>query len=617
MINKLIFSITLIFITTNALAVEYFVRPNGGTLENCNGTTNVDYSNGIANKACAVKHIFELLNPETQTAHITGGDIITIMNNSNGTQAEYEMGRHDDYTGGECNSSWNYSCDTPSIPGGSLNSPTIIRGETWNTGCDVPPQLWGSGRANTLLKIKGDNITLSCLEITDHSGCIGASSYPDASLKCNRNAPYDKPFADIGLKISDATNITLSDLKIMGLDRGIMAGRLGDVTLNRVHLYGNFGAGWEGDLADGGGSSNTGTILFNDSAITFNGCGVIYNPGQSDHESPHACAKQDLGGYGDGLGTAKTGGDWIFDNVLVMYNNSDGIDMLYHENGGKVTVRNSRIEGNGGNQLKVSGNSEIVNNIIISNCAWNSRQDAALGGNGENCRAFGTPLLLMWAAADDTVTLINNTVVSEGDCLLQSGTRTGVGSDAQRLNVVNNIFYGVTDYHQNFENSCMYYVDLYEGVSHEFPTKQIHNNIIHKTKSSANDPCINFQANIPAGNSTASAGECSTSVGSFYADSDYAVSSNPRFISLDLGIRNTAYDLVTLAQEANKVYPKDETSPVVNNGYIGEVDGVQVPTKDYFGLDRGSNTDIGAVELSSVNSDIPQAPLVNSVVPKN
>lgn len=595
----------LLLCSASVYAQEFFVRPDGGTLEQCSGLVNQAYSAAITNKACAVNHPFELLDPQHNTLHISGGDIINILNNADGSRAEYEMGRHSIYIAGNCDANWNYSCVMPEIPGGSTSNPTIIRGEGWDQGCQSAPQLWGSGRATAIFSINNaSHIQLSCLEITDHSSCVGASGYPDTSLRCNRDKPYDKPFADKGLFIRDADDIQLTDLTIAGLGKGIHAGRLGNVNLLRVHLFANYGVGWEGDLADGKTSSNTGTVTFKDSAITFNGCGLIYHPGYADHGKPHACARQDLGGYGDGLGTGATGGNWIFDHVQVMYNNSDGIDLLYHSLGGKVTVKNSHIEGNAGNQLKISGNSEIVNNIIVGNCGWNSRQDAALGGNGENCRAGGTALVLSWADVNDSVNVLNNSVVSEGDCLLQGGPRTAVGPSNQTLRVVNNVFYALPDYLQDFENSCMYYAE----TGKDYPLKEIHNNVIHQVKNFA-QPCTTFLQNKPVGDN-ANDGVCSArSSGPFFDNADYSLSSNPHFSDLKLGIKHSQYDLKTLERESNKLSIRDVSSPLHNAAYTGPVGDSSLPGTDYYGKPRDSLPDIGAVEYYMP----PKAPVIIEV----
>lgn len=564
----------------NPASAQFYVRTDGGTYAQCDGLTNAPYTGGSSN--CAVKHLFELLDPEAGAVRISGGDIVNIADGS------YEMGMHGDYTSGDCNSAFNYNCYMPSIPGGIAGKPTKIRGGT-SDACtsSASVELWGSGRATNIVSItNSDYVELSCLTITDHSSCITASGYPDSGLVCDRSAPYNKPFADNGLRITNANNITLRDLDIKGLSKGVFAGGLGGVTtIERVNLFANHFVGWDGDI--GAGSSNTGTLNFVDSNIMFSGCGDIYDPGQPGHGDPHACAKQDVGGYGDGLGTVATAGDWVFDNTNFLYNNSDGIDLLYKTLGGSITVKNSRFEGNGGNQIKTSGDADIYNNLIIGNCAWNSRQAASLGANGENCRALGTAIVTQYTHTDSTVNVLNNTIISEGDCALSAGDRTGVGASAQSLNYVNNIIYGRVDYLQNFENSC----NLYEEAT--WPNKQIHNNIVHKPKSFGT-PCTTFQGNIPSGEFGSVCTDAGTSP--YYDNTDYTVVSNPRIQEVDMGIVHSAYDIATILSELNNPILINSGSPAANVGYEGTVGGLAIPTTDINGNPRTGQTDIGALE---------------------
>jgi hypothetical protein len=605
-IKKLTVLLLLLSGIQQVMGAELYVRPDGGSWQQCNGTANKAYSSDVTGNNCAVRHIFELLDPQNKVVRMSGGDTVNIMNNVDGTAAEYTMGSHGDYTRDDCDSAWAYQCSMPSIPSGTALNPTRIRGGNTDS-CAVKPMLWGTARAGHIININNaEHIEVSCLTITDKSSCIDATGYPDKSLICDRSTPYDKPFADTGILMRDSKEILLKDLNVQGLSKGIHAGRLNNVTLDNVNIHANSMVGWDGDISymGGDGSANTGTITFINSSITFNGCGLIYNPGGSNHEEPHACARQDIGGYGDGVGTGATGGDWVFENVKVLHNNSDGIDLLYHTLGGKVTIKNSHIEGNAGNQVKVSGNSEITNNIIIGNCGWNSRQEAELGGNGENCRALGTALSFSYTHSDTQIDVINNTILSEGDCILSGDNRTGVADGTQSLNVINNVFYALVDWHQsNAENSCMYYTE------HPFPIRRIHNNIIHKSKAYAN-PCVNFQSNVPDG---AIGSTCTTSSAPYFDHDDHSVASNPQLTDINLGIKYSSYDIETLTNEMNKPFPLSEASPLVDAGYDGSIAGISIPSTDHFGDVRIGKPDIGAIEYKVR----PKAPVIINVIKIN
>jgi len=215
---RMVLLIILMLITSCVFAADWYVRVDGGTREQCNGHSNTPYSGNGQNKDCAVKHLFELLDPRDETVHIAGGDTIFVGAGS------YEMGRHAEYNTGRCDISWAYDCTLPALPSGNSTNRTRILGAGWDKSCSTPPELWGSGRASTILNLEGTSrVELNCLNITDHSSCI--SNHPDASIKCDRSAPYDKPFADKGIKFTDGSNFIFSNLNIHGLVKGIHAGR--------------------------------------------------------------------------------------------------------------------------------------------------------------------------------------------------------------------------------------------------------------------------------------------------------------------------------------------------------------------------------------------------------
>ena len=57
-------------------------------------------------------------------------------------------------------------------------------------------------------------------------------------------------------------------------NNGIHAGGLSNWTLQRVHIVANGDAGWEGQIS--GTSSNSGTLLFQNVEVGYNGCAESY-----------------------------------------------------------------------------------------------------------------------------------------------------------------------------------------------------------------------------------------------------------------------------------------------------------------------------------------------------
>jgi hypothetical protein len=261
-----------------------------------------------------------------------------------------------------------------------------------------------------LLDLSGSsNVEVACLELTDHSSCIEFHNAAQRD-RCERDQqPYGE-WASTGIAATDSSNVRLSDLNIHGLAHdGVRAGRLRDWTLERVRIIGNGWSGWSGDVGDKG-SANDGHLIFRNVEIAWNGCGEKFPGGQH-----FGCWGQENGGYGDGLGTADTGGDWLFDHVNVHHNSQDGIDLLHANASAHITFRNVHAEANAGNQIKAGGTVTIANSVVLGTCG-------ALGGRlgldeGDRCRAAGNSISLHLAAnAHDAIS--DSVIEGEGDCLV-------------------------------------------------------------------------------------------------------------------------------------------------------------------------------------------------------
>ncbi len=432
------------WISAEASATNWFVRSDGGDISQCNGRSNTPYPGSGTAQACAWKHPFMAL-PPGGPARIQGGDTLLIGSGS------YRMGQG--APGATiCNPAWSWDCHMTKVPSGpSPSQPTRILGAGHDTGCSAAPELWGTERAAMVVNLQGSsNVELACLEITDHDSCIEhhchggvCSGEVDA---CKRDAPPWGDWASTGIKASASAKVLIRDVNVHGMaNRGVLAGGLQDWTSDRLTLRGNGWSGWDGDI--GSGSSNSGTLLFRELEIAWNGCGERYPGGQ-----PFGCWGQTAGGYGDGLGTAATGGHWIFEDALVHHNTSDGIDLLYMTEGSRVTVRRGWFEGNAGNQLKTKGDARIENSVIVGNCAYFVGH--ANMHDGDHCRALGNSLSI-GLLASSRVEVVNNTVTGQGDCLIMSG---GGGSAAQ-LVVTNNLLMGEVDWRQPWDRSCVQYTD--------------------------------------------------------------------------------------------------------------------------------------------------------------
>jgi hypothetical protein len=389
------------------LAATFHVRADGGDPDRCDGRSDQPAPAGATSRqACAWSHPFHALPPGGEP-RIGGGDTLRIA------PGDYRMGLG--APGSErCHRDFSWDCHMPPLPSGSAGAPTRLTGAGADGRCATRPELWGAERASMVINLQGSShVEVSCLEITDRAACVENHCHGGACggpvKRCPRDTPPYGDWSGTGIAARDAAHVELRELDIHGLAlRGVHAGRLRDWHVADVAIRGNGWSGWDGDLGQGD-SGNQGTLRFERVEIAWNGC-VEDWPG----EGQGSCWGQQAGGYGDGLGTAATGGHWIFEDVDVHHNASDGLDLLHLRSGGTVQVRRGRLHGNAGNQFKASARVLLEDSRINGNCAALGAYGLAAG---DRCRAGGTAVAVNAAAAGRAV-LLRNRLEGEGDCLV-------------------------------------------------------------------------------------------------------------------------------------------------------------------------------------------------------
>jgi len=439
-------------------AITYYARADGGTASQCNGLVDAPYPGKGEGQACAWSSpMIALPAPaygQTAAPLLHGGDTLLIKSGS------YMIG-YGAPGASNCNTGATYACTMAPVPSGpSPTQPTRILGAD----CSAPPQLWGTQRAASVVNLAGSsNVEVGCLEITDHSSCIenhcGMSGTCAGEInRCERDKyPYGT-WAENGLTASDSKDVHLHDLNIHGMaNEGVRVGRLTDWTMDHVRIYANGFSGWDNDMRNGDKEADTsthGTIRFSDSEIGYNGCGERYPAG-----GVYGCWGQNEGGYGDGLGTGPTSGNWIIENVYVHHNTQDGIDLLYADATATVTMKRVRAEGNAGNQLKITGTALIDNANITANCAYFSVPGNVGAGDmqtSDACRASGDAIAA--ALVDDHVAEVrNSTLTGQGGCLVMG---SGGGPKAV-LKLTDNSMTGMPRWDDPKRLSCGY--DLYQS----------------------------------------------------------------------------------------------------------------------------------------------------------
>ncbi|MBN1318623.1 MAG: hypothetical protein JXA42_24290 [Anaerolineales bacterium] len=424
----------------------YYIRMDGGSPIQCTGLENAAYPGEGTGQACAWNHPFWALPPEG-TPLLYGGDTLIIES------GEYMMGIGAPGSDA-CDSDYPWECTLQSIPAGpSPAQPTRILGKGWDSGCNDPPQLWGMERANQILNLDGaDNVVIDCLDITDHSNCIEfhAEDSGGTEYTCKRDSyPYGN-WASDGIFARDASNVHLTNLNIHGLaNTGVRAGRLTDWTVQNVRIAANGWAGWDGDLPDES-DSNSGDLLFTYWTVEWNGCSENW-----PDQTLGGCWSQTAGGYGDGVGTGATGGNWIIKDSEFLHNTADGLDLLYHSLGGTISLDRVWAEGNAGNQIKITGQSAITNSVLIGNCAF--FQDQPFTYNVDHCRALGNTLEFVFTGGERN-TINNTSIYGQGDGLLFGEAREGFACNGEEtITGMNNIFHGDRDFNADDEITFMFY----------------------------------------------------------------------------------------------------------------------------------------------------------------
>ena len=419
-------------------ASTYYVRTDGGSAPQCTGLVDAPYPGNGSGQPCAWDHPFRAL-PPGGSARILGGDLLIIGRGS------YMMG-YGAPGSDECDTEGAFECHMSPIPSGrDAAHATRVVGAGWDVGCPSPPELWGTERPWLVVNLTDASyVVLACLEITDHSGCVEDHT---GGLACTRDEPPFGAWADTGVYAEDSTGVRLKNLDIHGLAvAGVRAGRLTDWTVEDVRIAGNGWVGWEGDID--GDDSNSGEMIFRRLTVEWNGCAETHPGGV-----PTGCWGQSAGGYGDGLGTGRTGGHWIIEDSVVQYNTSDGLDLLYtREEGSQVDIRRTVSRGNAGDQIKMSGPATIENVLAVSNCGF--FQSKPFAHNVDYCRSGGSAISLDLRPGNQ-VTVINSTVTGQGDCLVIAECQedaTCNGSESVLLR--NSIFQGNPEFEGGGDTTC-------------------------------------------------------------------------------------------------------------------------------------------------------------------
>lgn len=385
--------------------VTHYVRSDGGTPTQCTGLVDAAYSGSGSAQPCALQDI---------RYWWTSGAFCN--NSSASTTCWFWNGAGGDTWKFRDSIQYTTSSPFPSIPGssgpgwigqqgpGTSDWGISLAGDPNNSGWPFPPNgtpthhtviegynasscsakdangrltqaalVYGAYAVGEMGKMEGSSyLDVACLRFSDQSSC-GRSAQVNT---CSTTPGALSNFAGSGFGWSNkSTNDTMTDIQVDGMASIGMGGPTGDgVVMTDVLLLGNAGAGWNMDHGDG--TTGTGSLIVNGYTIEGSGCAEEF---PIVHALPYQdCTDDNVGGYGDGIGTATVPSNPVWhvqlNNGTVRYNTQDGDDGL-HINGctspgvcSTLVVTRTLAYGSEGNQIKIGNAGSLINDVINDNC---------------------------------------------------------------------------------------------------------------------------------------------------------------------------------------------------------------------------------------------------------
>lgn len=592
----------LLLLASNCFATTYYIRTDGGTGSQCDGTHDaaqsgaVDGADAGSTPDCALNHPNWVFPPRGEsTARLAAnGDTVVISSGSYRIGCQNASNCRDSLvnltSSSYCSAGGSYDCfmsngGTSEYDGTIANNVTVVGCTTAGCGCTAAPngvvtcsttrpELWGAGRIRQVLNVQyTTGVTLKDLDITDHDDC----AYNNSLYSCSAGSKENELTTFNGIRLIGASNLTILNTRIHGVYAVGLFGHVGGgVVLNGVDSSYNALSGWDlDDCYSAGNCGSSGTNTISNSNFSWNGC-VEDNPGYGTIKS-QGCYSQTQGGYGDGFGSGNTGGNWVFTDTAFNHNTSDGLDLLYHNrggySGGTVSLKRVHIEGNTGDAMKTSNALTVEDSIIIANCGFFYGKSFTQTANAsfDYCRS-NTGSAIKLEFHDNVVPKIyNNTIASNGDVTIITTASCTAG-----INVLtkNNIIIGGrqwnddtslppgaggenqnTDIFYNSDTCQATFVDDYNICTGSFKT---------------GSPCPGAHSLQNQSNSSTFTGTITQGPTTYYAGNDYSV---------ELGIK--------------------VGSPARN---VSDTSLSGTDSLDYNAFSRGVVWDAGALEYGSTNS---------------
>ncbi len=391
---------------------DWFVRPDGGLpytnatdtpAGQCDGKHDAPYPGSGVNQPCAFAKFRHAYSDEVSYQKlkwvISGGDRLFVDCGTDGCNTGLDAPSNTGWFPQNCHG-LSYNCSMPTIPSGTAARHTKILAKCYPS-CTISnaTQLNVSYLGDTAIRASDTQFAdIDGFHITDKGDCGGNGSW---------NHPCDDSSnaGTHGIIQSALTSNVNYHVWIRDLAGSGIFGASGSATNVLDHSlieYTPFGGidmddhPWGiNNISVAGGWTQTYT------KIAHAGCSAEYprthtNPQKECHDQSTS------GGAPDGLGTAATIGDWLFDHDLWFANFQDALDLL-HSHMHNLTVTNNFAASNDGQAYKIGSGKNVIfrQNFASVDCArilhpFGDQNPASIIDGVSPCRAAGDGVLFVF-----------------------------------------------------------------------------------------------------------------------------------------------------------------------------------------------------------------------------
>ena len=382
---------------------------------------------------------------------LVGGDTLVMG------PGAYRMGYGAPNTGW-CDAGGAWDCHLPPLPSGGATTPTRLLGKGWDSGCASAPQLWGAERADSVLDLSGTaNALVACLD--DHGPRrLRGVPQPRRPWPASATAP---PYGDWARRgplrrrlrgLSRCATSTMHGLAAQGRARrpAVAIGRWRTCASPATAA-----AGWDGDLGEGqrrntrhphlpAARPSSGTAASKHGRAASRPAAGPRRPGATATASAPARRGGQLDHRGLPLPATTPPTGWTCSTWAWVARRAP-----------RSACGARWRTGNAGNQLKLADTAD--GEQLAGGGQLRLLRRPALRHSDGRIRSLPRARCLAGVEPPrrDSASLVNSTVVGQGDCLLLVECETANCTGSETALIQNNVLRGYVDWRQPWENACL------------------------------------------------------------------------------------------------------------------------------------------------------------------